>query len=105
MKKINEFYNEDKNFFKALILLCIVILISLLFYGFLPNEIPMQFAHDGSINYYEPKENALILIPLVFAFIVFYYKLKKSITFYILIMFCVVVLLYLCTLIYISLNF
>lgn len=60
--------NEKKAFFLMLAISCLA---AFFFYFFLPNDVPMQWAADGSVNYTLPKILAVLVLPGVNAVILF----------------------------------
>lgn len=61
-------YDDKKATF---LLLGLSFLVSLIFYFFLPNNVPMQWGADGSVNYTLPKILAVLVLPGVNAVILF----------------------------------
>lgn len=54
--------------------------LSVLLYPYLPAQFPMQFASDGSVNYYFPKLLALILLNGVVIYVtwLYFYRINKQ---------------------------
>lgn len=46
-----------------LVLLIISLLLTALFFGLLPANVPMQWGMDGTVNYTFPKQVAVLLLP------------------------------------------
>lgn len=102
----NDFFRKNRNYDIVLLLLCIAVTVFMLCsYNFLPENTPMQFSHDGSVNYTAPKIILCVILPLSYIAACLYYRWKKSVTQYILVLLIIVALLYFGFVSYILFNF
>lgn len=66
---------EPNFLIKVAFIICMIV--SIIFYPFLPDDFPMQFARDGSVNWTLPKMLGILFIPAIAFFFARYYQTKQ----------------------------
>lgn len=82
MKNIKNYLKVNDTTIKVLVFIVPfgILIVNFIFYPYIPEDMPMQFASNGKVVYTLPKLLGIFTMPLSLLIIVLYMKVKKRIT-------------------------